>query len=72
MRTVQVGNLSRDTTEETLRTIFGDYGLVSRVTITRDGDKSFGSVTYTSAGEAEDAKRALDGAEFNGRQISVT
>jgi len=71
-----VGNLSWDTTEETLRLAFGEDGRnVSNVTILTDREtgrpRGFGFVEMGSEEDARAAISALDGAEIDGRNIRV-
>ena len=71
-----VGNLSWDTTEETLRLAFGEDGrTVSNVTILTDREtgrpRGFGFVEMGSEEDARTAISALDGAEIDGRNIRV-
>jgi len=64
-----VGNLSYDTTEESLREAFSAHGtVVSTVVI---GRKGFGFVEMDSKESAQKAKDALDGTELEGRTIRV-
>ena len=70
-----VGNLDFDTTAETLRDAFAEYGEVKDCTLPEDrdfgGSRGFGFVVM----DAEDAKVALaelDGIELDGRVIRVT
>ncbi len=75
MKTIYVGNLSIQTTEEEIRNLVGRHGKVERVSIPRD------SVTGKARGcafvdmpddvEAERAIRVLDGATFGGRPLAV-
>ncbi|MDI6732797.1 MAG: RNA-binding protein [Planctomycetota bacterium] len=64
-----VGNLSYQTTEETLRGAFGAHGQVVSVTII--AGKGFGFVEMDSAESAQKAKDALNNAELEGRNIKV-
>ena len=70
---IYVGNLSRTTTQETLRALFEAYGTVSAVKIIMDKftgqPRGFGFVTMPEQGEAEAAIAALDGQEVDGRAI---
>ena len=70
-----VGNLDFDTTAETLREAFAEFGEVKDCTLPEDrdfgGSRGFGFVVM----DAEDAKvalEALDGIELDGRVIRVT
>lgn len=71
-----VGNLSWDTTEETLRMTFGAEGRsVNDVVIMSDREtgrpRGFGFVEMSSDQEAQAAIAALDGTELDGRNIRV-
>lgn len=72
---IYVGNLDFDTTVDTLRDAFAEYGVVKDCTLPEDrdfgGSRGFGFVVM----DAEDAKVALaelDGVELDGRVIRVT
>lgn len=64
-----VGNLSYSITVEQLRQLFSDYGEVKDVRIVPNRD--FGFVDMSSPSEAEAAKTALNGSEFEGRTLRV-
>ena len=70
-----VGNLSYNTSEGSLETLFAAHGTVASVTLINDRDtgrpKGFGFVEMGSAEEALAAKTALDGTEVDGRAIKV-
>ena len=70
-----VGNLSYNTSESSLETLFAAHGTVASVTLINDRDtgrpKGFGFVEMGSAEEALAAKTALDGTEVDGRAIKV-
>jgi RNA recognition motif-containing protein len=70
-----VGNLSYNTTEEDLRTLFSSYGAISSLNIINDRDtgrpKGFGFVEMGSEQEARAAINGLNGREVDGRQIKV-
>lgn len=72
---IYAGNLSFNTTEETLRTAFESYGEVSTVTIIKNRDtgasKGFGFVEMPDDDEAFAAIRALNGNDFEGRKLRV-
>lgn len=72
---IYVGNLSRTTTEEGLRSLFESHGAVASVKIMTDkftGDpRGFGFVKMTNDSEAEAAIAALHGKEFDGRNLTV-
>jgi RNA recognition motif-containing protein len=64
-----VGNFSYSTTDEQLEKLFAEYGTVVSASVI--GNKGFGFVEMSNAEEAEKAKDALDGTEFDGRSIKV-
>lgn len=70
-----VGNLSFDTTEDTLRATFEAHGSVEDATILTDRDtgrsRGFGFVTMGSEEEGQAAIDALDGQDLDGRPIRV-
>src|SRR4030067_1553948 len=70
-----VGNLSYDTTEEGLRTMFGKAGTVVTVDMIKDRDtgrpKGFAFITMTNQEEAENAIRMLNGKMLDNREIKV-
>jgi cold-inducible RNA-binding protein len=75
MTNVYVGNLDFATSEDELRKLFAEYGAVETVTVVTDRDtgqpRGFAFVEMTSAGEARDAIRALDGSVHGGRTLLV-
>jgi len=70
-----VGNLSYDTTEDSLKDLFSQYGEVASAMIISDKipgrSKGFGFVEMSSEEEAQKAIDALNGSEFEGRKIIV-
>ncbi|MFP4483632.1 MAG: RNA recognition motif domain-containing protein [Spirochaetota bacterium] len=70
-----VGNLNYQTQEHDLRDLFAQHGEVvsSNVITDRDTGRSrgFGFVEMASDDEARAAERALDGQDFDGRQLKV-
>lgn len=70
-----VGNLSYDTTEETLKTTFSEAGTVESANIIVDKysnrSKGFGFVEMSSPEEAQKAIEAFDGKELDGRNLKV-
>ena len=75
MTNIFVGNLPFSATEEQIQAAFGSYGAVERVTIVRDREsgqsRGFAFVEMTNSGEAENAMKALNGSDLNGRTINV-
>jgi len=70
-----VGNLSFNTTEDTLRNLFQSYGTVASAKIITDRDsgssKGFGFVEMGSDAEASAAIAGSNGIDLDGRQIKV-
>lgn len=64
-----VGNLSYSVTNEQLEKLFSNYGEVRQANIIEG--KGFGFVEMSNQSEAERAKEALNGSEFNGRTLRV-
>jgi len=75
MKNIFVGNLSFGATDETLRSMFENFGAVERASIVTDRDtgrsRGFGFVEMTDADEAERAIAALNGSDVGGRAINV-
>ena len=71
-KTLYVGNMSFDTTEDQLRTLFSEYGEVASVRLITDRDtgrpRGFAFVEMEGA---EAAISALDQTDFGGRQLTV-
>ena len=70
-----VGNLSYNTYEDNLRTLFAQYGTVESVKIITDRDtgnsKGFAFVEMSTDAEAQAAIGGTNGAELDGRAIKV-
>jgi len=75
MKNLFVGNMTFQTTEADLRTLFEPFGQVARVHIAIDREtrrsRGFGFVEMPNDAEAEQAMQALDGKDFGGRVIKV-
>ena len=75
MSKVYVGNLSWNTTDDSLRQAFSQYGQVLDSIVMRDRDtgrsRGFGFVTYSSSEEADAAIQALHDQDLDGRRIKV-
>ena len=71
MKNIFVGNLSFNSTEDSVRTLFEQYGAVDRVSIVTDRDtgqaKGFGFVEMSGDAEGLRAIESLSGRELNGR-----
>jgi RNA recognition motif-containing protein len=74
-RKLYIGGLSYGTTDDLLREEFAKFGSVESATVIKDrySDRSrgFGFVEMASDPEAEEAIKGLNGAMFDGRQITV-
>ena len=70
-----VGNLSYNTTEDGLRTLFSGFGSVSSAKIIFDREsgnsKGFGFIEMSTDEEATAAIAGTNGHEFEGRQLRV-
>ncbi|BAY42971.1 RNA-binding region RNP-1 [Scytonema sp. HK-05] len=73
---VYVGNLSYEVTEDSLNTVFAEYGSVKRVQLPTDREtgrmRGFGFVEMGTDAEETAAIDALNGAEWMGRDLKVT
>lgn len=76
MKNLYVGNLAFQITEQDLEQAFARYGQVSRASVVRDRatgqPRGFGFVEMADAAEADKAIAALNGAEWEGRQLTVS
>ena len=72
---IYVGNLSFSTTEEGLRSLFEQSGTVDTVTIIQDRvtgrSRGFGFVEMPDESDGQAAIAALDGNDFDGRNLKV-
>jgi len=72
---VYVGNLSWNTTDDSLRQAFSAYGSILDSIVMRDRDtgrsRGFGFVTYSTGIEAQSAISNLNEQELDGRRIKV-
>ena len=70
-----VGNLSYETSEASLRTLFERHGDVASVTLMIDRasgrSRGFAFVEMGTPEQAQMAKSALDGAQLDGRSLKV-
>ncbi len=75
MQRIYVGNLSFQTTEQTLSDLFGEHGTVNNVAIITDRisgrSRGFAFVEMADEAEAKAAMEALNGREFDGRPLRV-
>ncbi len=72
---IYVGNLSYSTTEESLNAEFGTFGEVAEVAVISDREtgrpRGFAFVTMSGDDEGREAIEKLNGAEMDGRTITV-
>jgi RNA recognition motif-containing protein len=75
MTNVFVGNLSFQTTQDDLNSIFSQYGAVERVNVVTDRTtgqpRGFAFVEMSTRSEAESAISALNGTDLHGRTLNV-
>src|SRR3954471_23103550 len=75
MKNIFVGNLSFQTTEQDIRSLFEAHGSVDRVNIVTDRDsgqpRGFAFVEMTNDAEGERAIEAINGRELGGRSLNV-
>ncbi len=71
-----VGNLSYETTEDELRSLFAQVGTVNEVALIKDRDtgssKGFAFVTMNSQDEANKAIDQLNGRSLGNREMTVS
>ena len=74
MSKLYVGNLSFDTTDDSLRALFAQHGTVESAKVISDRDtgrpRGFGFVEMSTS-DASRAMQALNGQEFEGRALRV-
>jgi cold-inducible RNA-binding protein len=70
-----VGNLSFNTTEDGLRTAFEQFGSLTDVYIANDREtgrpRGFAFVTFSTAEESKLAAEKMNGADLDGRALTV-
>eukprot|EP00842_Homolaphlyctis_polyrhiza_P005680 jgi/Hompol1/6112/HPOL_002229-RA len=70
-----VGNLSWNTTSQSLGDAFAAFGTVEDAIVLQDREtgrsRGFGFVTFSSSDEANAAVAGLDGQDVDGRQVRV-
>ena len=75
MKNLFVGNMSFQTTESDLRSMFEPFGEITRVNVVTDRDtgraRGFAFVEMTNDEEAAGAIAALNGKEVDGRALNV-
>jgi RNA recognition motif-containing protein len=74
-KNIYVGNLVWDATSDDLLNLFQDHGKVTRAQVITDREtgrsRGFGFVEMENDAEAQNAINALNGADFNGRPLTV-
>ncbi len=74
-KNLYVGNLSFDTTEETLRTLFAEYGQIESVRLVSDRytgrSRGFAFVEMSTEQAAQEAISGLNGKQVDEREIKV-
>lgn len=72
---IYVGNINYNTSEDSLRAMFEEYGEVESVKLIKDRDtgraKGFGFVEMTDDNAAESAIEAINDTQIDGRDIKV-
>ena len=72
---IYVGNLAFSTNNADLEALFAEHGEVTRAQVITDRDtgrsRGFGFVEMASADEANEAIRALNGSNVDGRDLKV-
>ena len=70
-----IGNLSYETTEETLRTLFAEYGEIESVKLITDRytgrSRGFAFVEMSTEQAAQEAMSGLNGKQVDEREIKV-
>jgi RNA recognition motif-containing protein len=74
-KNLYVGNLSYDTTEDTLRTLFAEYGQIESVRLISDRytgrSRGFAFVEMSTEQAAQEAISGLNGKQVDEREIRV-
>lgn len=75
MNRLYVGNLSFNTSEDSLREVFSQFGEMDEVKLVMDREsgrpRGFGFVSMTNADSARRAIAGMDGAMLDGRALRV-
>jgi RNA recognition motif-containing protein len=70
-----VGNLSNEVTDNALKDLFAPHGAVTEIKLVLDRDtgkpRGFGFVTMATRDQAAAAIKALNGLEWEGRNLTV-
>ncbi len=71
-----IGNLSKQVTEDDLKTIFSAYGAVASTAVIKDrftqDSKGFGFVEFTTSSDGVKAMKELNSKEIKGKEIVVS
>ena len=74
-KNLYVGNLSYDTTEDTLRTLFAEYGPIESANLITDRytgrSRGFAFVEMSTEQAAQEAMSGLNGKQVDEREIKV-
>ena len=72
---IYIGNLSFNTTEDTLKTLFAEFGDIESVKVIKDRfsgrPKGFGFIEMPSNSEADQAIKALNGNRIDGNHVTI-
>lgn len=72
---IYVGNMSFQSSEDSIRSVFSEHGQVDEVVIVTDRDtgrpRGFGFVTMPNDDEARNAIEAINGTSVDGRTLNV-
>lgn len=72
---IYIGNLSLNTSEDTLNALFAEYGKVISAKVIKDKftgrSKGYGFIEMPSNSEADQAIKALNGNRIDGKNIKV-
>ena len=72
---IYIGNLSFNTTEDTLKSLFTEFGDIESIKVIKDRfsgrSKGFGFIEMPSNSEADQAIKALNGNRIDGNHIKV-
>ncbi|KAL3603809.1 hypothetical protein D5086_004668 [Populus alba] len=71
---IYVKNLAESTTDEDLKSIFGEHGAITSAVVMRDADgksKCFGFVNFENVNDAAKAAEALNGKKFDDKEWYV-
>jgi cold-inducible RNA-binding protein len=75
MKNIFVGNVSFQTSEQQIRSLFETHGTVDRVNVVTDRDtgqaRGFAFVEMGNSSEADQAIAALNGTDVDGRTLNV-